>query len=197
MVTVADTALKFEFDSVDLMLTGERRIAMARLAAPLLNAKVTASRAISREGIIGKIASDINGAAAIIQVVLTPFVAGVTGDIIFANMNQMRARAGRFSVTVLTTTSPNHRLMAPGAAACPRGGVEIPTACKGHANICKIPWIDCCVIRMLMRGMTQIAGNFSLSKEIALGHIVGEVSPTLWWKTMTCVASPLLPLMAR
>ena len=28
VVTVADTALKFEFNGVDLMLTGERRIAM-------------------------------------------------------------------------------------------------------------------------------------------------------------------------
>jgi hypothetical protein len=87
--------------------------------------------------------------------------------------------------------------MAPGAATCPRGRVEISTACKGHANIREIPWIDCCLIRMLMRGMTQIAGNFSLSKEIALGHIVGEVSPTLWWKIMTGFTIPFLALMAR
>ena len=87
--------------------------------------------------------------------------------------------------------------MAPGAAACPRGRVEISTACKGHANIREIPWIDCCLVRMLMNSMTQIAGNFFLLKEIALGHIVGNVRPILGWKLMTGFTIPFLALMAR
>jgi hypothetical protein len=146
VVTVANTAIKFEVNGVDLMLPRERRISVTRFATPLLNTGVTTRGAIAGEGFICKIAGNINYTAAIIQIVLTPRMAGIAGDIRFTNMSQVCTRARRLTMTILTLASPDQRLMTSGAAACLRGRIKTAAIGECHTNGREIFWIYCRLI---------------------------------------------------
>ena len=115
---------------------------MARFATPLFTAGVTTGRAISCEWVIGEIAGNFDFATVIVQVMLTSFMASVTGDTLFANMRLVRSGVRRFAVAIFTPTSPNHRFMAPGSAAPPCCAVEISATRECHTRSRKIPRID-------------------------------------------------------